>query len=216
MWILSGRVGPGGIVPLLASLIRVVSIGAPLMALVNASLAQPAPPGWIEGPRPGCRVWNPQPRPNESVVWTGTCTNGFAQGHGTLVWLQNQQPMDRFSGEYRDGKRVGRGVYIWASGERYEGQYRDDKRTGSGVYTWSNGDRYEGNFRDGVLHGRGVMSWASGGRYDGEWQEGRAHGTGTKTEPDGSVHSGEWIKGCLRNPGPAALAGATREDCDSR
>ena len=191
-------------------------VGAMLVAVVAMASAQPAPSGWIDGSRPGCRVWNPEPRPNESVVWTGRCANGFAQGHGTLIWLQNTQATDRFSGEYRDGKRTGRGVYTWADGERYEGEYRDDKRTGRGVYTWPNGDRYEGGFRDGHFHGRGIMTWVDGSRYEGDWQESRAHGSGTKIEPDGSVYTGQWARGCFRQADRAAEAVATREECGAK
>ena len=28
----------------------------------------------------GCKVANPNPKPNESVLWSGPCVNGFAQG----------------------------------------------------------------------------------------------------------------------------------------
>lgn len=194
----------------LAPLIVAVLVVAPAPAW-----AQPAP-GWIEGGRPGCRVWNPEPRPSESVVWTGSCANGFAQGHGTLIWLQEQRATDRFVGEYRDGRRTGRGVYTWSDGERYEGDYRDDKRTGRGVYTWPNGDRYDGGFRDSHFHGRGAMAWADGSRYEGEWQESRAHGNGTKTEPDGSVYRGQWVHGCFREADRTAEAGATRAECGTR
>jgi hypothetical protein len=191
-------------------------VAVTLVSVVPSAWAQPTPPGWIDGSRPGCRVWNPEPRPDESVVWTGSCANGFAQGHGTLIWLQNTQATDRFSGEYRDGRRTGRGVYIWSDGERYEGEFRDDKRTGRGVYTWPGGRRYEGSFRDGHFHGHGAMTWADGSRYDGQWQDSRAHGSGSKTEPDGSVYTGQWVRGCFRESGRTAEAGATRAECDAR
>jgi hypothetical protein len=187
-----------------------------LIVASSPAWPQPAPPGWIEGSRPGCRVWNAEPKPHESVVWTGSCGNGFAQGHGTLIWQQNGQTTDRFVGEYRDGRRTGRGVYTWSNGERYEGDYRDDRRTGRGIYTWPNGDRYEGGFRDSHLHGRGVMTWADGSRYDGEWQESRAHGSGTRTEPDGSVYTGRWVHGCFRHADRTAEAGASRAECGAK
>lgn len=54
----------------------------------------------------------------------------------------------------------------------YEGEFRDGKRHGRGAYTWPDGSRYEGGFRDGVLHGRGVMTKPDGTRQEGEWRDG--------------------------------------------
>jgi len=34
-------------------------------------------------------VWNPYPKPRESVKWLGKCINGKAQGYGTLEWYQD-------------------------------------------------------------------------------------------------------------------------------
>ena len=53
----------------------------------------------------------------------------------------------------------------------YEGDWKDGKRTGRGVLVWADGGRYEGDFRDGRGHGRGVKVWANGGRYEGEFRD---------------------------------------------
>lgn len=36
--------------------------------------------------RPGCYVWNPYPKPDETVTWTGACADGLAEGTGTQTW----------------------------------------------------------------------------------------------------------------------------------
>ena len=33
--------------------------------------------------RPGCYLWNPNPRENVTVTWSGGCSNGLAQGKWT-------------------------------------------------------------------------------------------------------------------------------------
>lgn len=58
---------------------------------------------------------------------------------------------DRYDGEYKDGMRDGKGVYITGNGERYEGTYKNNQRDGPGVLTDSNGHRVEGVFQSGVL-----------------------------------------------------------------
>ena len=54
-----------------------------------------------------------------------------------------------YTGEYRDGKRDGRGTYIAASGERYDGSWKDNHRNGQGILVRTDGSRIEGQFRDG-------------------------------------------------------------------
>jgi hypothetical protein len=61
-----------------------------------------------------------------------------------------------------------------ADGDRYEVEYRDGKRHGRGVYVWANGDRYEGDWKDGKRHGRGSYVDGNGDRYEGDWKEGKA------------------------------------------
>ena len=41
------------------------------------------------------------------------------------------------------------------SGDRHEGYYKDGKRDGHGVYLWANGDKYSGMWRAGLMHGTG-------------------------------------------------------------
>ena len=35
---------------------------------------------------PECYVWNPHFQKDETVTWSGECSEGFAQGKGTLTW----------------------------------------------------------------------------------------------------------------------------------
>lgn len=140
-------------------------------------------PGWITDDRTGCRVWNADPRPGETVTWSGACVSNTATGQGVAQWFENGRPTDRYEGEYRDGLEHGTGAYLRANGERYDGEWRDGERSGRGVYVWPNGDRYDGEWEDGQRSGRGVYVWGSGQRYEGEWRAGQPAGEGRYSTP---------------------------------
>lgn len=52
--------------------------------------------------------------------------------------------LDRFEGEWRDGKKNGQGVMYFNNGDSYEGEWKDGHKNGRGIYRFSNGDIYEG------------------------------------------------------------------------
>jgi len=55
----------------------------------------------------------------------------------------------------------------------YVGEYKDGKKHGKGRYTWSDGGIYVGNWKDGKEHGHGTYTSPSGRKYVGEWREGK-------------------------------------------
>jgi hypothetical protein len=71
---------------------------------------------------------------------------------------------------------------VAANGNKYDGDWKDGKRTGHGVFVFADGDRYEGEVRDGKERGRGVYVWASGDKCEGDWREGTLVGTGEGLE----------------------------------
>ena len=40
---------------------------------------------------------------------------------------------DKYDGEYKDGKRNGKGTYTFADGDKYDGEWKDDKGNGLGT-----------------------------------------------------------------------------------
>jgi hypothetical protein len=106
-----------------ATLVTVLCIAFP----ASAQTGNPMRPGWIADQKTGCKVWNPAPEPRESIRWSGACKDGFAQGKGTVQWLENGQPGDRFDGEYQHGKRNGFGVVTESDGTRTAGEWKDDE-----------------------------------------------------------------------------------------
>jgi len=188
----------------------------------HSNVVQSTQPGWIADARTGCKVWNTNPQPNETVTWSGACQNGFAQGHGTLQAFLNERPIEHFEGEYRDGKAAGYGVAMSPNGDSYMGDWKDGRRNGHGVLTVSNDYRYDGEWRNGRKNGHGVLiandgfhyngEWrdnqktgreaavdSNGDRYDGEWQDDLPNGEGLMVSSSGDTHNGLWVKGCFRN-----------------
>ena len=55
----------------------------------------------------------------------------------------------------------------------YLGEYKDGKKHGKGSYTWSDGGIYVGNWKEGKQHGHGTYTYSDGDKYDGEWKNGK-------------------------------------------
>lgn len=98
----------------------------------------------------------------------------------------------KYSGNYRAGKRHGRGTFVWADGSRYVGMWRNDLMDGRGTYTGADGSSYDGNWVQGKRSGYGIYTWPNGDRYAGEFLNDKRHGEGKLTAADGSSHEGSW------------------------
>ena len=164
---------------------------------------------------PSCSVWQAYPGTNDKVTWSGACANGKAQGRGTEVWryLEDEEWKEyKYTGEMKDGKKHGRGVWVAASGDRYKGDWKNGMQYGRGVLVAANGNRYEGDFREGKEHGRGVWLGPDGDRYEGDWKDGVPHGRGVFVFANGDECEGDWREGKLMGMGIAMLrSGQWRE-----
>jgi hypothetical protein len=137
---------------------------------LSAAAAQtPSAGQFVADPQTGCRVWNPHPQAGETVVWTGSCVNGLAQGAGRLQWLRDGKPYERDEGQWREGRQEGSGSQDWSSG-RYVGELAGSEPQGQGVLTLRTA-RYAGEFRAGKPDGAGTMT-GLGGLFRGVWNNG--------------------------------------------
>lgn len=118
-------------------------------ALPGLGYAQQRSPEWLTDSSTGCRVWNPFPQFDETVMWKGPCVDGFVHGRGTLRW-------------FISGKLFGTD----------EGEFRRGKLNGFGVLAFTNGMRFEGNFEDHQPHGQGTLRTEDGQVYSGQWSHG--------------------------------------------
>lgn len=119
----------------------------------------------------GCKVWNPNPKATETIIWSGPCVSGFADGRGKLQWLQNGQVYEADEGVWSKGRQVGSGSQVWLLG-RYDGEISNSEPNGQGVLTLKTA------------------------RYDGEFRNGKPNGFGTVTSQHGVI-KGIWKDGCL-------------------
>ena len=68
---------------------------------------------------------------------------------------------DQYTGEWRNNKFHGQGVYIHYHGDIYIGEYKNGKRLGQGTYIfgpnskWA-GDKYNGEVKGTNFHGKGT------------------------------------------------------------
>jgi hypothetical protein len=123
-----------------------------------------------------------------------------------------------YEGEWKDGKKNGRGKLTFPDGEVHEGEWKDDKRNGRCKCTFMpDGQVYEGEWKDGKMNGRGKMTFPDGQVYEGEWKDDKKNGRGKHTWPCGQVYEGEWKddayngQGSMNHPGCRCQCG-TWED----
>jgi MORN repeat len=142
---------------------------ATLLTATAATAAPAATSHWGADAHSGCRVWDPHPQPNQSLTWSGACSNGVAEGRGILQWLKDGVPFERDEGTWLGGRQTGYGAQTWPLGS-YRGDLHDGEPSGRGLLTLGDA-RYEGEFRNGLPDGAGTLRNASG-TYQGHWKNG--------------------------------------------
>jgi len=124
---------------------------------------------------PRCKVHDPELQSR----YTGGCKDGWAEGYGDAGGTATYQ------GEFKAGRKHGKGVKTWPGGDRYEGDFVEDRREGTGMYTWGRTSRwsrhrYTGGFLNDRRHGYGVYEWPNGDRVAGTWESDRYTGAPSK------------------------------------
>jgi hypothetical protein len=164
--------------------------------MVGNSYAQ-SPSEWIEDAKTNCKVFNPNPKPQETVEFVGNCTNGFADGSGVLSWYRDGVYIGKNEGVWTNGKLNGKGTLTSSNGDKYVGEYKDGKKDGKGTETYSNGNKYVGEYRNGTMHGQGTFTFSTGSKYEGEFKYSKRDGFGTFIFPNGDKFVGEFKDGFL-------------------
>ena len=102
----------------------------------------------------------------------------------------------RYEGEFKNGKREGKGIYYYKDGDRYEGEFKNDKYEGKGIYYYDDGDRYEGEFKNSLFEGKGIYYYTNdpwkGDTYEGDWKNDKKEGKGIYYWNDGDRYEGDW------------------------
>lgn len=138
---------------------------------------------WMElADRPGCYLWNPSPQENETVTWTGVCSNGLTQGGGRVEWYQSDELNEVWETRLQDGRRDGPYIGLNEDGETFaEGQFANGER--HGTWTFFRDGSYNNIVREeySYVNGEGHGNWIS--IYEGRDDKlVRSEGPGVQSE----------------------------------
>ena len=145
---------------------------------------------------PECSVWNRSLEPGATVTWTGECSQGRAQGEGTLKWVwEGGERTSESTGSLQDGKRHDRWLVQEADGDVWEGPYVEGERHGDWVWRTVDGNVWEGPYVRGKLQGHWVGRYTDGSVHEGTTVEGKRHGQWVLRFADGGVEEGSYQEG---------------------
>jgi hypothetical protein len=105
---------------------------------LNSRSTEPSPtsppePGWIADKITGCKIWNPDPRPNESVTWSGPCVAGEIFGQGVEQWYENGSLGNRIEGILKDNRWQGNVTVTYPNGQKFVGTLSDNGKRNEGI-----------------------------------------------------------------------------------
>eukprot|EP00927_Polykrikos_kofoidii_P028495 TRINITY_DN24871_c2_g1_i1.p1 TRINITY_DN24871_c2_g1~~TRINITY_DN24871_c2_g1_i1.p1 ORF type:complete len:274 (-),score=39.54 TRINITY_DN24871_c2_g1_i1:189-1010(-) len=138
-------------------------------------------------------------------------------GHGRAFYVDAEaNPSDTYEGQFVEGFRQGKGVYVWKSqGDRYEGHYEENKKHGFGKLNYSSkaskdddggGDDDAGPPRGGTYLGN-YCAGLRGCSARTDPAEAGADSEGTFTYVNGDVYCGQWRAGKKHGQGTYTYAG---------
>ncbi|CBZ23858.1 conserved hypothetical protein [Leishmania mexicana MHOM/GT/2001/U1103] len=118
---------------------------------------------------------------SSGAVYDGDWKGGLPHGTGVI----SVPGIDGYEyvGEFKDGKRSGKGCCQFSNGRVYEGEWREDEMNGTGTLRGAsnvdNFTEYTGGFQNGMRSGRqGRCVYVNGDVYDGSWAAGKRQGVG--------------------------------------
>lgn len=109
------------------------------------------------------------------------------EGYGIMVYSDNT----KYCGEFKSGKKCGRGRQINVEGDIYEGEFFNDKMQGQGKLKRSNGTIYKGGFINNLEDGEGSLEHMGKVIYQGSFTRGLKHGYG-KLTINGNTYVGDF------------------------
>ncbi|MBL8520744.1 MAG: caspase family protein [Betaproteobacteria bacterium] len=217
------RPAPAPVVPAAAPPVQVASAGLPQPAATAAtsiagesrsleSKPAPPPPVQVAALSPEQRTALP-PVPQFPKFLTGKID--FADGATYVGEYKEDKDKNqlmhgkgefvskafRYTGEFRDNRKDGRGVHIWANGDKYDGEFIADEPAGRGIWEFASGDRYEGEIARGKFNGKGTLTTKAGDRYTGSFVDSLQQGKGVYVFANGDKYDGEMKAGKLAGQG---------------
>lgn len=193
----------------------------PILAVLSAT-AWADDARWQADPKSGCLMWNSHPRPRDVFTWSGSCTDGYAEGRGISTWssigADGRRVRFTFAVTMRHGRIAGSGTIYYPDGSIYEGELDDGLPHGRGSYifgakTATAGDRFVGTFIDGRIGPDGSYRSSDGSSYTGSFLDGLPHGHGKQAFADGRTFEGSFEGGLAHGRGVCSDKQHTSRPC---
>jgi hypothetical protein len=144
-----------------------------------------------------CSLYSAGAVAGDTVSWTGSCVDGYAEGVGTATFTHGGQSQV-FTASFQHGVIPdGHVITRWGAGWSYDGETVGGRFQGAGILTTDASDRFEGQWADGKMIGFGVLRRANGERYAGDWKDDKPNGMGELFHADGTKLAGTFADGKL-------------------
>lgn len=145
---------------------------------------------------------------DEGGIYEGEFLNNRFHGRvvAHLVFKQPEEGMMRtlvYDGEWKDGKKCGKGSALYTNDTVYEGKWESDNFHGQGEMRWVDGSKYKGTYENDERSGYGTHWFPNGDRYEGSWVNNLRHGKGIMKWKDGSIEEGQWVNDLREGQGVA-------------
>lgn len=131
---------------------------------------------------PKCSVYNDNPKPGETVEWSGECKEGKAHGQGVLKW-----PTYEAYGTMIDGYLEGDAKLQFNNGTIFTGRMKKNAITGSGKWVYSSGLVFNAEYEDTENNyvTKGTYLYPDGRKYEGPFHNNRPGNDGAAFCKDG-------------------------------
>lgn len=63
------------------------------------------------------------------------------------------------------------GVETYPNGDKYTGDFKDDKKSGKGLMEYNDGDTYEGDWANDLRNGKGTLTHPNGEKAVLQWKD---------------------------------------------
>ena len=124
-------------------------------------------------------------------VYDGNFHDDMKNGQGSIKYLKLGR---KYEGEFKNNEITGYGYLIYENKQTYKGNLVDGKKEGKGKYIWPDGSEYEGEYKNDIREGEGSLKWANGLIFKGKFHNGRPEGKG-KLYSKNSIKDVEYRKG---------------------
>ena len=99
-------------------------------------------------------------------------------------------PLGEYNGAWKEGRKEGIGIMVYANKAKYHGNWKDGKQDGTGTLYYPNGDIYTGSWHAGKKHGPGTYFFKeTATKVTGVWDYNQL-ATGTFVDKFGNSYTG--------------------------